>query len=161
VKETSLVQQLFDGKQASAIKNLWKDEDNHFLIQKEIGKELISQEKIIVNNSLNQFCCITALASFSESEEESISVAVMLMYCLKNQDILPSLENHRGKAFASRALVCLGLFPQALQKRYERLGAPKPGYYRNVAKTWFEIENMKSISSHFIQWECFLNEMFP
>lgn len=157
--EEPLIPKLFNKNQIQYIKKLWQDKDCRPLVQKEIGKELLANKTFILGNSLNQLCCITSLAPFAYSEQEAISVAAMMFYCMKVNDIVPSLETHRGKEFASRCLITLGLFPQAMETRFNK-GGPKPDYYRGVAKMLFKQEDMIEVSEHFKNWEGFIGEVF-
>lgn len=157
-----LINQLFKESQIPYIRQLWRDknddQESHKLIVRQIGRELEEQDKIILDNSLNQIVCILSNSSFANSEQEVIEVGTMIFYCLKKSDILPSLSDHRGKEFSSRALVSLALLEKAMDFLYQHRGAPKPEYYQNVAVVYLKRDNMVDVAEHFILWKNFLSE---
>lgn len=62
--------------------------------------------------------------------------------------------------FASRCLFSLAMFPEALDRLYQR-GAPHPDFYRTLGKNVFQTINHEDVSQHFIDWELFIrNDAF-
>lgn len=153
-----LVNQLFDKTQIPYIRRLWRDDGSRPLIIHQIGQELEEQDKIILENSLNQIICILSNSPFANSESEVIEVGAMVFYCLKKSDVLPSLIDHKGKEFSSRALVSLAWLEKAMEFLWKRRGAPKPEYYQNVAVVYLKRDNMIDVAEHFILWKNFLSE---
>lgn len=155
-----LISQLFDKKQVKQIQNLWEDESCHKVISEVIGQEIAVSKNIIVQHELNQLILLASRADFIKIEEEPVTVAAMIMTCMKTQDIFPSLEKHTGKDFTSRSLVALGFFRPAMQFNYEHRGAPKPEYYGGVAKMLLKNDDMNALADNFDRWTIFLAENF-
>lgn len=159
--DKSIVDQLgYNNEEKKSIQSLWRDESCRLDVKKALGSKLAGSDSLIIGNSLNQLCLIMCQADFADTEDETITVAVIVLYCLKVPDILPSLAEHRGRAFAARSLVALGMFNKAMEERCQRRGAPKPDYYRQIGKLYFKQDNLPEIANHFKLWENFLAERF-
>lgn len=157
-----LINQLFDSKKANLIREIYKEDlsdSAKISVKKYIGEEVTKSDKIILGHELDQLILINSLAPFIQDDEEPLTISVMLWYCLKQQDILPSLLEHRGKAFASRSLVSLSLFLGAMKQRHNK-GAPSPEYYQKVAIVYLKQENLNAVSNNFDKWKSFIFERF-
>jgi len=156
----TLIDRLFGSGESDAIKSLWADESSRLLIQKEIGKKLLDTDEVIDELPLTQLMFLTSLSHFSTSEEECVNVASIIYWGFEQNDILPMVHEHRNKELAYRCLISLGFFKKALIRRYERYGAPRPSFYRQVGANTFESIGMIEVGQHFNQWESFLSEFF-
>ena len=156
----SLIDKLFVESQAKAIQKLWEDKDSRFLIQKEIGKKLLDNDKMVDEFPLTQVMFIVSLSNFADSESECYNVAEIIYWGMHRIDIMPMVTKHKGKDLAYRCLITLGFFKQGLIKRWERHAAPSPSFYRQVGIQSFENIGMNDIGNHFYQWENFMSEFF-
>ena len=156
----ALVDQLFPKDQADAIRKLWADKTSRFLLQQEIGKQVLSQDEFLDQLPLTQLMFLTSLSPFSNSEEECFMVASIICWGIRKNDILPMVTEHCGKELAYRCLISLGFFKNVLVRRWERHGAPSPSFYRNVGVKSFDQIGLNNISNHFCQWENFMGEFF-
>ena len=147
----TLVDKLFQKKQANAIRKLWDDKSSRPLLRQEIGKQLIATDTVIDKVPLAQLMLIMSLSSFSDSPEECSTVAAIVYLGIKRNDILPMVSEHRGKELAFRCLISLGFFKTALIRRWKRHAAPSPGFYRDVGIKSFGQIGMDYVSSHFRQ----------
>ena len=68
-------------------------------------------------------------------------------------------SEQEDREFAYKCLISLSLYKQALIHKKERFGAPDPSFYRAEGQRSFLRIGMPEISSHFMKWECFLNDM--
>jgi len=155
-----LLTSLFPNSQVKSIIKLWQDENSKSLIQKEVGKRLLSSDKVITNFPFGQILVITSLSTFASSEDEKQSVAHIIHWGIFRNDILPLCTEHQGKELAYRCLISLGFFKRALEERCERHGAPSPDFYRELGIHVFHGLQMTEISEHFSKWEYFINEIF-
>ena len=155
-----LIDQVFSQSQADAIRSLWEDKNVRLLLQKEIGKQLLLDTKLIDETPLTQLMFLTSLSSFSSSDQECYYVASIIWWGLNEEDILPRVAEHRGKDLAYRCLISLGFFKNALISKWERHAAPSPSFYRDVGMRSFDQIGMPNVSHHFRQWEHFMGEFF-
>lgn len=155
-----LIFQIFTPEKAKAIQHIWEFPEDRNLLYDAISCQILQSDKVIEGHSLNQICLITSRASFADTEEEPVVVASMIFYCLKIEDILPSLIEHRGREFASRAIVSLSFFRNRMDFMCERHGAPAPNYYRKISQLYLKHENFPEIAEHHVKWESFLSEHF-
>lgn len=157
----ALIDKLFPEAEANAIRKLWEDKNSRLLIQQEIGKTLISQENIIEELPLTQIMFITSLSPFASSEKECYNVASIIYWGISKDNILPYItDQQETKELAYKCFISLGMFKQALVRRWERHGAPSPRFYREVGIKSFRLIGMHDIGDHFMQWESFMSEMF-
>jgi hypothetical protein len=156
----SLIDSLFNHSESDAIKKLWNDKNTNELIKKEIGKQLLNTDKILIEMPLVQILLITSLSPFAESIEECDQVACIIYWGIKEKDILPMITEQFGKPFAYRCLISLGFFKRNLAERCKRYAAPSPSFYREAGIRTFNAIGMTTISHHFKSWESFLEEMF-
>lgn len=156
---STLIDSLFPKSKADAIRSLWLDVECRPLIQKEIAKELLNDHTVI-ELPLTQIMFISSLSTFADSEKECYDVAEIIYWGITKTDVFPLISEHKGKELAYRCLISLSLFKEALNKKYERHGAPSPDFYRKVGISSFEQIEMKEISHHFRQWEGFIGEFF-
>lgn len=156
----ALIDQLFIKSQADAIRKLWKDSSSRSLIQQEIGKKLLDHDGIISELPLTQVMFIVSLSPFAESEKECNEVAEIVYWGMHKSDIIPMVTEHNGKELAYRCLISLGFFKGYLIRRWERLGAPSPSYYRWVGIKSFKEIGRDDIGNHFGKWEGFIGEFF-
>jgi len=105
-----LIDKLFSKNKAKNIKRLWEDQNSRLLLQKEIGKQLLSTEEFIDELPLTQLMLLTSLSTFSNSEEECTNIAAIIYWGIKKTDILPMITEHSGKELAYRCLISLGFF---------------------------------------------------
>lgn len=96
-------------------------------------------------------------AHFILSEEEPLFIGAMIFYCLKKNDIFPSLIEHTGKDFSSRTLVSLSLFGAAMERKHKKFGAPSPDYYKNVAIMYLKSDGLADIANNFDKWTGYIN----
>jgi hypothetical protein len=155
-----LIFQIFTPDEAEAIRRLWDTPEDKKFLKDAIARRILESENIILGHALNQVCLITSRATFADTEEESVIIASMLFYCLKLEDVFPSLLEHRGKEFSSRAMISLSLYRSHMDSMCQRRGAPTSDYYRSVSKVYLKAENMPEIAEHHIKWESFLAEHF-
>jgi len=103
---------------------------------------------------------LLSLANFASSDRECIYVAGMLKHLLPKKNILPYCIDYAGYELASRCLVSLGLFFDAMEKRTKYHGAPEPEYYRKIGKQTFDKIGMTDVADNFTNWEEFLGKTF-
>ena len=156
----TLIDSLFQDKDADGIRKLWEDKSSHLMLEQEIGKKLIELDIIIDELPLTQLMFISTLSPFASSKKECYAVAEIIYWGIQKEDILPLVTEHQGRSLAYRCLVSLGFFKPALIKRHKRYGAPSLSFYREVGIKSFSHIGMEDIGSHFKQWEHFLNEFF-
>jgi len=157
---TPLIDNLFSKSQADAIRTLWEDNNSRFLLEREIGKQLFDNEELLEQLPLAQLIFLMSLATFADSSEECYDVAEVVHWGLKKTDIVPMVTEHHGKDLAYRCLISLGFFKQAMIARTNRRGAPSVNFYRHHGISAFHHIGKDHIGRHFIQWECYINEMF-
>jgi hypothetical protein len=156
----ALINNLFTSPQANAIRQLWEDKSSRLLIEKEIGKQLLANNELLISLPLAQLMAIMSLARFSSSQTESYDVAAIVYWGAKTTDIMPMVTEHSGKELAYRCLIALGLFKEAMKAKTNRHAYPPITFYRTVGISSFEALGMIDISHHFCQWEGYLEEMF-
>lgn len=81
---SALLNKLFSESQVNSILNLLEDKSSRLLVQKEIGKQLISHDDIIEELPFEQCLSIVSISPFATSELECSEVAAM-----KEGDFLP------------------------------------------------------------------------
>lgn len=159
----SLIDHLYDEKNASALKELYKNDNScRAAIKKAISSKLITDNsKIITSNAIDVFFVACLSAKFADSEDECNRVAITIyQYFDKTKETIPSMVEDRGLVFSSKCLVSLSFYPQAMERRWKYHGAPKPDFYRQLSKKVYMIYNQKDIAAHHEQWETFLGEIF-
>jgi hypothetical protein len=62
--------------------------------------------------------------------------------------------------FASRCLLTLGLYPEALEQKQRRSANPSPDYFRAQGTQAFVEINQDFIAEHFLEWEKFMQAKF-
>ena len=160
--QKSLVEQLYNYENCKALQTLYKTD---ILLQpsikQAIGAKLITDSsKIVISNAIDTLFMICLTAKFASSEDECNRVAITIyQYHDKTNQILPSIISDIGLKFASKSLMALSFYPQALEKRYKYHGAPKPKFYRELSKTIYKTCDQNDIAAHFEQWEAFLGEV--
>ena len=155
----NLISRLFDSSQIPSVIKLWQDQNSRLLIEKEIGKNLLSSSDIL-DSSFSQLLILTSLSPFASSENEKAEVAGIIFWGIKHNDILPLVTEHQNKELAYRCLISLGFFRKALEERCNRYGAPSPDFYRTIGIGAFSRNKMEDIGEHFFKWENFINEIF-
>lgn len=155
-----LINQLFKENDVSATKSLWKDNDSHNLILREIAKALLQSEDIIPELPLHQLLLIAPLSPFASSEKECEQVAEIIHWGISRTDIMPMITIHKGSALAYRCFISLVFFKGAITRRCQRYGAPSPEFYRDVGIQSFKNIGQEDIGNHFCQWEFFIGEIF-
>lgn len=159
----TLIEELYDKKDCSTIKDLFlEDTSSRISLREAIGNKIIlEKDKILTTNPLDILCLICLTAKFAASEDECHRVAITIYQFLnKPKNFLPSLIDDVGLEFASKTLMCLSFRVKAMEKRWKFHGAPSPSYYREVSKTVFINHGQKDIATHHEQWEGFLGELF-
>jgi hypothetical protein len=156
----ALIDKLFTPSESKAIKKLWEDKSARLLIQKEIGKQLLSKDTVVLDLPLSQIIFLTSLSSFASSERECYDVAEVVYWGINHNDILPMITQHRDKDLAYRCLISLGFFKSYIGERCKRYGSPSPEFYREVGIQSFHNIGEDDICEHFYRWECFLSEFF-
>lgn len=141
-----------------AILSLLEDSGSYPHLLKAMGKRLLENEDIILEDSIGQLMIITSIAPFAESQEECVNVAQTVNWGLNRTDILPLVSKHNGKDLANRCLISLAFFYRAMEERTKRYGCPNPEFYREIGtRTYYQI-GMEDLGYHFQKWECFLQE---
>jgi len=153
-----LIEQLFDPDKIVHIKSLWKDRENRLLLQEVIADKMVESNDLLELKALDYFVLLTSRARFSDSAEESVTVAGMLNHCLKIPDILPLVTVHKHFEFSSRCLVSLALFRRSMEYRYNKFAAPSCEYYRGVSKIFLLRDHFESLAAHHEAWESYLVE---
>jgi len=133
----ALIDRIFNQKQSDAIRKLWSDEGCQNLIERQIAIGLLENQEVIDEMPLTQLMLLTSLADFSSCPQECYDVAEIIIWGIKEKDILPSIVNHRGKDLAYRCLLSLGFHRKALVKKWDRYGAPSPDFYRKIGISTF------------------------
>jgi len=157
-----LVEQLYDAKNSKALQELYKtDPSLRPSIKQALSAKLITdRSKIITSNAIDALFIICLSAKFADSEDECNRVAITIyQYHDKTKETIPSMLSDEGLKFASKCLISLAFYPQALEKRWKYHGAPKPDFYRQLSKTVYKTFDQKDIAAHHEQWEAFLSEV--
>ena len=102
--------------------------------------------------------CVCATFKPADSEEEVVIVSRMVCDVFTMVSPLPSLTECDTPKFCSKTMVSLALFHDHMVRRTERYGAPKPAYYRAVAKNRLNLTGRAAVAEHHEQWESFLGE---
>lgn len=156
----ALIDKIFRPSQAEAIRKLWEDKDSKALLKREIAKQLLKDESVLVDLPLSQIMFLMSLSSFASSENECYDVAGVIYWGISQDDIFPLITEHTGKELAYRCLISLSLFKSCMEEKTKRRGAPDIKYYRLVGINSFNVLGKTDIGSHFCQWESFIGEMF-
>ena len=157
-----LIGELFSTKEAGVVESLWQDDISsrvRLIIAREIGKRL-SDRTLIFSSAQNQLMALLSLAKFANSDTECVYVAGILKYLLPQKKILPYSIDYMGYELASRCLVSLGFFLDAMAKRTKYSGAPEPKYYREIGKQTFDKIGRTDVADNFENWEIFLRDNF-
>jgi hypothetical protein len=156
-----LIEQLYTNKECEIIRDFFlEDELKKNLISKAISSKLITSRDVISANPIDELFLICLSAGFADSEDECHRIALTIFQFHKKVNILPSLCEDFGLTFANKTLMSLSFFPQVLEFKRERHGAPSPDFYRKISKNIFINQNQHDIASHHEQWENFLFEVF-
>ncbi len=155
----NLIEDLYSGKKRDAIISLLDDSSIRKQILAQVGMEL-NKRGVVISPSNEQLMVLLSQASFANNGTECVYVAKIVRRFLMVDEPLPRVAEHQGYDLASRCLVSLGFFPKAIEKRWERYGAPKPEFYREVGKTTFHEIGRADVSENFEKWERFMQEMF-
>ncbi len=159
----TLIEQLYDSKDCEYIKTLYKEDPSCRLALKEAiaNKVVLSKDKFLKYRPIDVLCMICLSSDFASSDDECYRVAITIFqYLNKPKNILPSLVEDKGLQFASKTLIALSLFHQALEKRWKFHAAPSPSYYRQVSKATFAQYGQNDVSLHHEKWEGFIGENF-
>lgn len=157
-----LVEQLYDTGNSKALQELYKtDPASRPAIKQALSSKLITDHsKIITSNAIDALFIICLSARFADSEDECNRVAITIyQYHDKIKETIPSMIDDEGLKLASKCLISLAFYPQALEKRWKYHGAPKPNFYRQLSKTIYKTHDQQDIASHHEQWETFLGEV--
>ena len=154
-----LVEKLFTNK-AEHIQKLLEDKDSSFLVEREIAKELMSQNEFTPENPWSQIRVIISLSPFASSKEECYDITDIIIWGVEKDDIIPMITEHSGYELAKRCLISISFFEKYMIRRCERYGAPSPNFYRQVGQTCFKQIGKTEIGSHFNKWTLFLQELF-
>jgi hypothetical protein len=158
-----LIEELYDSKECETIRDLYKnDESTRNILREAIGNKIILENKtILTSKPLDVLCLVCLTSKFASSEDECHRVAITVYQHLdKVNDFLPYLTDQEGLAFASKTLIALSFAYKAMERRWQRHGAPKPDYYRKASKLTFLRHGQKDIAAHHEKWEGFLGELF-
>jgi hypothetical protein len=129
-------------------------QDYHLFLQM-LGREILQNKKVVAGFPLDQLRAITSLADFAD-RAECKNAALLIYEGIHRTDILPYVMMHHGMELAVRCFVSLSLFPEALEARMKRRGAPSPDFYRHCGKDVLSKEGFPRISLHFEMWEEYL-----
>lgn len=156
----AFIEQLFSKKDVQLIRSLWEDQSVRSLLQKEIGKKLIDQNKIVSGPPLTQIMLVVSLSPFAESDKECNDISCIIFWGIDKADIFPLITEHKNKELAYRCLLSTSLFKEHMDKKWKYHGAPSTDFYRKVGIQTFKNIGMEDIGNHFDQWGSFINEMF-
>lgn len=154
-----ITRELYGENTSNAIERLMEDKDNIPMIIKQISRKFYENENIIISSSTDQMMLLFSVPYFSKTEDEVICVASSVKRCLNYQSPLPLLSEHSGYDFASRTLVSYGFFKKALDKRWKSHGAPRPEFYRDIARKEFDKIGRDDVAENFDNWVSFMNEL--
>jgi hypothetical protein len=155
-----LINRIFSGSQAKAIKELKEDSDCQRVLNEQIAKEFNKNDDILVENPVSQLTLIISESPFATSDNECVEVTKIVVWGLDKLDILPSIIEHEGQELAYRCLLSLSLFKEKMEKKWRFHGAPNPDFYREAGITSFHRIGSYEISEHFYQWEHFMRDLF-
>jgi hypothetical protein len=162
MQEKALIDQLYSENECGIIRSFYKnDAEIRPLLKEAIGSKLITQQdRIITSNAIDAICLMCMTAKFASSEDECCRVALTVYhYYNKVQNMVPSLAFDKGIDLANNIFICLSFYPQSIERRWKRYGAPSPSYYRKVSKTIFSSHGFEDIASHHENWEVFFSEV--
>jgi hypothetical protein len=162
MQEKALIEQLYSENECNIIRNFYNtDSTVRPLLKEAIGSKVITQQdKIIISNAIDAICLMCMTARFASSEDECCRVALTVYhYYNKVQNMNPSLAFDGGINLANNIFICLSFYPQSIEQRWKRRGAPSPAYYRKISKTIFSNHGFKDIASHHENWEAFFREV--
>lgn len=157
-----LIEELYSSKECKTIRDLHKnDESSRNIIREAIGNKIIlDNNKILTSRPLDVLCLICLTSKFASSDDECYRVAITVyQHFDKVHDFLPYITNQEGLAFASKTLAALSFAYKAMEKRWQRHGAPKPEHYRKASKLTFLRHGQKDLAAHHEKWEGFLGEL--
>jgi len=158
----SLIDQLYTSEECKSIQRLYDDDPTiHRLLYKAFAERIISKGDIFLTSKpLDILCFICMSSDFADSELECQTVAIAVYNNLKTAQPLPSLIVDSGLVFAEKTLISLSFFRDAMKKRTNNHGAPKPEYYRTLSKKVFAANDLEDVAKHHEKWENFLQELF-
>ena len=157
---SALIDKIFSTTQSEAIRKLWADESSRKELEKQIGLQLMKSNEIVDDLPVTQLMFLTSMASFASTQQECYDIAEIILWGMTKENILPSIVEHREEDLAYRCLLSLSFFKGALDKKYNRYGAPSPDFYRKIGVNTFIYLGKNDIGNHFCQWEHFMGEIF-
>lgn len=148
-------------------RSLINDEDIGAAVLKHAANNFLDApaDKILTNTTLLDYFGLLCLsAKFAETIEECWFVAVLLTKGVKNTKSLPTvlMEDRDGtiRVFykhgldvPARILTALTVFPEAVEARTRRYGAPAPDFYRKLSKAELRAQKQPAVAAHHEAWE--------
>jgi hypothetical protein len=122
-------------------------------------------DKLLTDTTLLDYLGMICLsAKFADSVHECWFVAVLLTKGIKSVDVMPRVvveeQDGRIKAFykhgmdvPAKILTALACFPEALEARTRRHGAPAPDFYRKLSKAELRLQRQPIVAEHHERWE--------
>jgi len=153
---------------SAAGRSLISDEDHGDSILRQASRDFLDKPTngLLIDTSLLDymgFLCLSA--SFAESAEECWFVAVLLAKGVRDTKQLPTVVmeerdgcirvamKHRGIDVPARIMTALVIYPEAMEARAKRTGAPDSAFYRSISKTELRRYNHKEVAAHHEAWE--------
>jgi hypothetical protein len=154
----NIFEDLFAENQPEYVKNLLQEKNLRVRMCESCKKELFSNKKILSFHSFDQLVSLMTNDFFEYTDEECCQVANLFYRTLRFKRILPLFVDDEGLDLASRCLISLGFFYDALENRSVRYGAPKPEFYRKVGKKVILNMEMKDLHNNFNNWENYFRD---
>jgi hypothetical protein len=158
-----LMKKLFKEQYKSA-EILLADKDTYRLLEAQVAKALLNNDKIILEEPICQLrLIISNMSTFANSKEECDEVTNIIIWGMKNEDldsILPMVTEHQGYDLAKRCLISISFFENHMIQRHNRYAAPSPNFYRKIGAASFIQSGHQDIGEHFDKWSLFIKEFF-
>lgn len=162
-----LIKILFSAQKCEALKRLYDscDAEDQTLIRSTIAEQLKDTPYLIPDNGTDWLLC--SLMSMKQSPSETVRVFQALakfLYSNENQEFTFLKRTENGLAYrrptdiADSCLFLVGVFPEYLEQKTNRSGAPSIGWYSKLGALNFSIIGYENISKHFKQWTQFIHE---
>lgn len=131
------------------------------MMESEISNELSDKNKeIIINYPRERLQSIMMEATFTSDTNEACYIANMVLYHIREKDIVPKVTEHSGLPLASRCLVSLGFFRAHMEFLTKHRGYPSPNFYLEVGRDTFISEGKRDVGNHIKNWTDFLDKRF-
>lgn|SRR5574343_42723 len=168
-----LLEALYDADTREQVISLYENSnsEDRLTIRATVSQALQDTPRILTHNGADWLLC--TLCRYDKSVNETMRVYQTLARYVTDADIMVGMletihsENQielripEHNELADACLMMVSLFPEHLERKQRRYGAPSVKWYSQVGALAFSRAGHADVAQHFDGWSSFINQEIP